>query len=54
VCQAPALAETQFLVDAAALPERSGRIVWAMELFARLDQRDYMSHPSRAAEAARL
>lgn len=48
-CTEPALAETQFLVDAAALPERAGRIVRTMELFARLDQRDYMSHPSRAA-----
>ena len=41
-CDAPPLAETRFLVEAASLqPLRStNKVVWAMELFARLDDRD--------------
>ncbi len=41
-CDAPPLAETKFLVDAASVPQirTTGRVAWAMELFSRLDDRD--------------
>jgi phytoene synthase len=41
-CDAPPLEETRFLVEAASVPEirTTGRVAWAMELFARLDDRD--------------